>query len=315
MDRATESLEDTSQGPKSFTYLWRIVNYPFIENSVTSATFSPPNSRDLWCLSLSILTTNKSISNSCYCVLSVRLKQRGDLSDASLIASFSAELSVGDHKQARALLRQVVSPHDMESTSSGLTFTFTGCSDAFAVRHIRDVVAISVEIFYHPTDTDLKDIPNSGARGLSLISDLASFLKFSLNLVDPDVSLIASNGSVRCHKFLLVARSDVFRAMFDHDCDEKRTATVKMPDAAVDILREFIHFLSSDEVKNMKKYAMDLFVLADKYNIKKLKQDCECYLSQNVNDETSIRLLDLCRNIRSKVIERSLFMYYKTSKQ
>jgi hypothetical protein len=315
MSELSQPLQDMSHGPKSFSYSWRVKNYPFIENSITSSPFSPPNSRDIWFLSLSVLTTNKSISNSCYCILSVRLKQRSDLSDASIIASFAADMTIGDHKQSRALLRQVLSAQDLDSTGSGLTFTFTGCSDAFAVRHLHDDVIITIEIFYHPTDTDLTGSPTSGSRGQNLLSDLSSLLNYSLHLIDPDITLIAKDGSVRCHKFILIARSDVFRAMFDHDCDERRTGTITMIDATADVLRELVHFLTSDEVRNMNKHAIDLFVLADKYNITKLKHDCETHISQNVNDETSIRLLDLCRTIRSKVIEKSLFMHYRISKQ
>ena len=100
-----------------------------------------------------------------------------------------------------------------------------------------------------------------------------------------DFKLICEDKVYLCHKFVLASRSDIFEAMFSHkDTSEALTGEAVIKDCTPQVLSNFLEFLYTDELKDMKCCNLcDLMLLADKYNIPSLKKVCEENLVLNIN--------------------------------
>ncbi len=107
-----------------------------------------------------------------------------------------------------------------------------------------------------------------------------------------DVTIICQGVRFSCHKMVLISRSDVFRAMFSHEgMRECRTNTVEIEDAEPDSVHEMINFMYLDRCKNMSKHVWKLLPLADKYNLTRLMQECEFWLTHNLCAENAVDTL------------------------
>ncbi|KAL5714227.1 hypothetical protein ACHQM5_016217 [Ranunculus cassubicifolius] len=78
--------------------------------------------------------------------------------------------------------------------------------------------------------------------------------------------------------------------MLRSDMEEKKTGVVKMTDASRKVLESFVHYLYTAEApldldENM---ACELLVLADKYQVNRLKCYCEDFLASKLTKESAL---------------------------
>ncbi len=107
-----------------------------------------------------------------------------------------------------------------------------------------------------------------------------------------DVTLVCEGVEFRCHKIVLAARSDVFRAMFsNHYMKESQSNMVNITDSDPETVSQMLDFLYTDQPRNMYKYALGLLPLADKYNLPRLRLECERYLSDNISQIDALDIL------------------------
>jgi hypothetical protein len=84
---------------------------------------------------------------------------------------------------------------------------------------------------------------------------------------------------IRCHKFVLAARSKVFQAMFQQS---KSQCTFELPDIQDSALVSLLRFMYSDKV-NEKDVDMNLLAAAHQLDIPELKIICSSILSSQVS--------------------------------
>lgn len=71
---------------------------------------------------------------------------------------------------------------------------------------------------------------------------------------------------------ILVAHSNVFKRMFSTpNCKETQTGIIEIKDFKAPIIEALIQFMHIEEVDNLEPNAIDLFKVADKYNVEGLK--------------------------------------------
>merc|ERR1712029_547902 len=88
-----------------------------------------------------------------------------------------------------------------------------------------------------------------------------------------DVKIKTKSQVLDCHKFMLSLRSDVFKAMFNHEPKEWQENELVIKDFEDVTVSKMIDFIYDGHIEN---YADDLLLqIADKYDIKLLKQRCE----------------------------------------
>jgi hypothetical protein len=96
------------------------------------------------------------------------------------------------------------------------------------------------------------------------------------------------------HVNILVARSPVFAAMFEHDMKEAATGEVVIDDVQPDIFKQLLHYIYCGRLLTAlteEATAQPLFVAADKYDINDLKEECVRFLLTCVRVENAINLL------------------------
>lgn len=62
----------------------------------------------------------------------------------------------------------------------------------------------------------------------------------------------------------VVARSDVFAAMFEHEMEERKLNRVAITDVDHEVLKEMLRFIYTGKAPNLDKMADDLLAAADK---------------------------------------------------
>jgi len=99
-----------------------------------------------------------------------------------------------------------------------------------------------------------------------------------------DVKIRCDGRDFPCHKLILSARSDVFKAMFLSDLKvmENNDNILEIPNISADIMQTFLEFLYQDEIAP-EDITCDLLIAADQYNLKSLVDIGLKYLENNIN--------------------------------
>jgi len=99
-----------------------------------------------------------------------------------------------------------------------------------------------------------------------------------------DMKIICDGQEFPCHKFILSARSDVFRTMFASPLklNEKEESVLEIPDVSAETMKTFLQFIYKDYIKE-EDIDQDLLIAADKYNIKRLVNICVKYFESIIN--------------------------------
>jgi len=108
-----------------------------------------------------------------------------------------------------------------------------------------------------------------------------------------DVTLTCSAREFRCHKAILVARSPVLAAMFEHDMKERQHNRVEIDDMDPDVMADMLRFIYMGKAPNLESMAADLLAAADKYALERLKVMCEEALCNNLSVENVSEVLIL----------------------
>lgn len=173
---------------------------------------------------------------------------------------------------------------------------------------LEPVIHIFVSIRYDADANVTKGYVCSSSA--SLEDDIVSYTTSTAGLECADVELIGLDGSVYTHSFLLKSRSYILMTLIEyHTIDDHESVRIKFPTVPVAVLKDFVCFIERDTINNLQENAMDLFVLADQYHLRKLKRICENYLANNVSSENAPHLKILCDTIGSKDISSALFRF------
>jgi hypothetical protein len=134
-----------------------------------------------------------------------------------------------------------------------------------------------------------------------------------LQLEVEDDSLMATTGTVNTvfipvHKVIITSRSPYFKALCTGGMAEASQTSIKIPDVPVEALKLVLEFLYTYEVPydRCSDHIVDMFVLACRFQIAKLKSTLENLLIFNLahdnvagllmvaHSQTSFTLLDQC---------------------
>ncbi|KAL6093493.1 hypothetical protein STEG23_030055 [Scotinomys teguina] len=108
-----------------------------------------------------------------------------------------------------------------------------------------------------------------------------------------DCCLVVAGQEFRAHKAILAARSPVFRAMFEHDMEEKRKNRVDIDDLEPQIFKTMMNFIYTGKAPDLDSMADGVLAAADKYGLERLKVMCEDALCRNLSVENAAHTLIL----------------------
>lgn len=134
---------------------------------------------------------------------------------------------------------------------------------------------------------------------------------------DADLALIPWEGEsekIQAHRLVLKARSPVFRAMFQTDMLERRTARVELPDISGRSLKAFIRFLYSGGVEDGLLWAEgeeleELLGAGEKYGLRGLKELSALSLVIRLVPENAIKTRHLLETFGMYEIEGAVLRY------
>ena len=129
----------------------------------------------------------------------------------------------------------------------------------------------------------------------SLVSDLGSLLEQAL-LCDVTLVNVKSKKNFAAHKAILSIRSPVFRQMFQHEMREKATNRVEIEDTEDKVLHEMLTFIYTGKAPSIVSMTgtqglQDLFCIADKYEICRLKEMCAEAMCKNLSSSNAVNTL------------------------
>ncbi|GBM23314.1 TD and POZ domain-containing protein 3 [Araneus ventricosus] len=109
-----------------------------------------------------------------------------------------------------------------------------------------------------------------------------------------DIELVVGERTIRAHKFVLQARSPVFRNMFKHELEETTAGTIQIDDVDYTVLQALIWYLYTAVVLKLSYDDLcDLYEAADKYQVHSLQKECAEILKSSLGADTACRILVL----------------------
>jgi len=124
-----------------------------------------------------------------------------------------------------------------------------------------------------------------------------------------DVTVNCGDVSFKCSKFMLTARSRVFKAMFLHDTTENQTNVVNIEDIEPKVLEEMLLYIHTGDSPNIKDLAKELLAAADYYQLDELKNRCQSFLSDTLVTDNAIGILILSDKYSASNLKKDALKY------
>ncbi len=138
--------------------------------------------------------------------------------------------------------------------------------------------------------TQMAQIRNLKRPSETLGSDLERMRKTAKSA---DVNLVSEGKIIQAASYVLRARSKVFEAMLTHDMREKKTKRIEIEDVRAPVVEAFVAFLHSDAFEDdYAELALELMIMADRYEVKSLIYECEKSLLKTFDKKNAFNLLE-----------------------
>jgi len=119
-------------------------------------------------------------------------------------------------------------------------------------------------------------------------------VKRMINSESCDIVIKCSDKIFPVHKCFLMARSEVLKAFLQGNSGEKKDCKITIEESTPEAVEKMINFIYTGELPSLTKdLAMDLFILADKYMLKHLKEACGKIVMANTSPESFIETFKL----------------------
>lgn len=160
-----------------------------------------------------------------------------------------------------------------------------------------------VNILAPPFSTLLEN-PQSQSAGAGLEGTETLFMDEEF----ADVTLCINGKSYRAHKVILATRSPVFKAILRTDMIEKKSNCIAINDIEESVFIEMLRYMYTGKVEKLETVVSGLLEAADKYDLEKLKIICETELLKDLSQQNALDLLMLAdrynaKNLKMKVIQ------------
>jgi len=291
-----------------FSYMWTISNFSYTREDLgevlKSSTFSAKDDKMKWCL---------------------RVNPKGLDEDSKDYLSLYLLLVSCNKSEVRAKFKFSILNSKKEETKameSQRAYRFVQGKDWGFKKFIRRDFLMDEANGLLPNDkltffcevSVVCDSVNISGQG-SAVNFPVSENRLSSDLGELFVSgalsdvIVSCNGKeFNCHKVVLAARSSVFRAMFEHNMEEKKNSAVKVEDVEGDAMEKLLHFIYTSKLDFLDSISFELaarvLAAADKYELPRLKVACEECLSTRLTVENACEVLvlaDLHNTIQLKL--------------
>lgn len=267
-------LLDTKYAIEEFNLTWRVANFSQIFDTV-HAEFSLKNSSTKWKLRLA----NKRVIYLCRCdngePVNVELKY-------CLVTRYKTFEGETFHKFLIGNSFQILSMHVYNPNKDG---------NSLLIEFEKDTLEFFCTIkIIGPALTKIARSDDFLKRNLDKLSE--DIRKLLNSNEYSDVVISTGTKKLPVHKAILCARSKVFERMFQTHMLESKNQIVELNDIDFEVIEDFITFLYTGEVRMFSLYrTMNLYYVADKYEVEDLREKCSSYLEFNLCAEEACNIL------------------------
>uniref|UniRef100_A0A0N5C047 Speckle-type POZ protein-like (inferred by orthology to a human protein) n=1 Tax=Strongyloides papillosus TaxID=174720 RepID=A0A0N5C047_STREA len=113
----------------------------------------------------------------------------------------------------------------------------------------------------------------------TLLSNYADMFDSSLFT---DFIIKVGDTEIKVHKAVLAARSPVFHNILSSPLEESQTNAIKIEDFRVEVVREMLNYIYKEKISNIQNMADEMFEIANKYELHRLKAISEQSLCNNL---------------------------------
>ena len=93
------------------------------------------------------------------------------------------------------------------------------------------------------------------------------------------------NKRFHLHKVILSSQCEWFQGLFSHNWKENTSNTYSISDISFEAFSCLVEYIYTEDVTLSHTLVAEVLVLADKFNLQRLKQKCELYLSNSLDVE------------------------------
>ena len=108
-----------------------------------------------------------------------------------------------------------------------------------------------------------------------------------------DITFLIGDRKLFAHKVILLGKSAVFAAMFEHQMTEERENIVRIEDITYEVFEEMMKYIYTNNSEKLTVMATDLLAAADKCQIMNLRQICVECLEDTLSNSTVIQIIVL----------------------
>lgn len=170
------------------------------------------------------------------------------------------------------------------------SYTFTMLRDVVVKKHLSQDGALTLRFTVQFINDDLEDA-SRGQPTLPKSTLVENFANLLQNDQFADLTISVGSETFRAHKVILVARSTVFAAMFQHDMQESQRNKVTIKDMEPKVFKEVLRFIYTDKVEGLPQMACELLAAADRYDLARLKVMCEIALIKGLTVNSATETL------------------------
>merc|ERR1712157_431856 len=131
-----------------------------------------------------------------------------------------------------------------------------------------------------------------GANSIPITSTYIQQMRDMVNESEfSDVTFIVEDRNIYAHKTILANRCEHFAAMFRSGMRESHETEIPLPNVSYAVFLLVLEYLYTDSVKIPLEHAVDLFLIAEFYQITRLKEMCTVVVRRNLNADNASTLL------------------------
>ncbi|KAI6184851.1 Protein maternal effect lethal 26-like protein [Aphelenchoides bicaudatus] len=120
----------------------------------------------------------------------------------------------------------------------------------------------------------------------------------------------------KVNRYFLCLHSDVFSAYLNNNSVEKKTNIIQIKDLDPMFIEAMLRFMYSGRVENLKDIAHDLYIVADRYNIRILQDICLEFMFNNLDMKHIFNCLELAFQLEMEDLkQKSIEFAIKNIKQ
>lgn len=115
-----------------------------------------------------------------------------------------------------------------------------------------------------------------------------------------DFKILVNDDTINVHKMVLAARSPVFDRMLNIDMKEKNENSLRLDDLSIDVVKRFVGYIYTDKIDLVGSkedegdtILMELLMLADQYQMLRLKALCEIDLIRRLSTGNLVEVLKI----------------------